>query len=434
MGSVRKDPRITRKLAVDGGPPVRKRPMPADWPGGLWYDREEVAAVTNVVRRRSPFRFYGPDVAGAVDAFEKGFARFVGCRYALAVNSGTGALMAALAAFGVGPGQEVIVPGYMWIATAGSVVRLGAIPVLAEVDDSFTMDPEDLARKITPRTTVVIPVHMRGAPSDMASILRVAREARGRGIRVLEDCAQASGGKFRGRPLGSWGDMGIYSFQLNKNMTTGEGGMLVAHDASLYERAWSFHDLGFPREGGRLSEKGGAILWGNGSRMTEMQGALGLVQLRKLPRIVAAMRRAKYRIRKGIADLPGVRLRRIHDEKGDTGPALITIHSSSDAAGRFAKALAAEGIHSMRVANEGKHLYREMTNLVKKLSISPDGFPWTHPANAAGRAYSYARGALPQTDALFDASVVTFLSSKLTEADVADTIVAYRKVALALGG
>ena len=426
----KEDRRVRGKLAIEGGRRAVRGRLPADWPGGLWYDREEVRAVAEVVRRRSPFRYYGPDVVGAVDKFEKRFARFMGRRRALAVNSGTSALLAGLAAMGVGPGQEVIVPGYMWISTVTAVVRLGAIPVLAEVDDSFTMDVRDLARKITKRTTVVIPVHMRGAPSDMTGIMRVARKAK---VRVLEDCAQATGGRFRGKALGSFGDIGIYSLQLNKNMTTGEGGMLVTDDEDLYARAFAFHDLGFPREGGRLAEgKRDLIVWGNGSRMTEMQGALGVVQLGKLRGIVRAMHKAKHAIRRGIEDLEGIRVRRILDEAGDTGTTVITVHESGEAARFFAEALAAEGVLCSRVAGEGKHLYSEMTNLVEKRSISADGYPWTHPANKQSKRYDYGQGALPVTDDLFERSVVAYLSSRLTERNVGDIIVAYRKVGRAV--
>lgn len=427
---VRNDPRITKKLAVNGGPPVRTRPFSGETPGALWYDGQETAAVAEVVKRRSPFRYYGPDVVGAVDRFEKRFAAFMRRKYAIALNSGTSSLMAAMAAMAVGPGQEVIVPGFMWVSTVTAAVRLGAVPVLCEIDDSFTMDPRDLENKITPRTSLVVPVHMKGVPCDMARIMRVARKAR---VRVLEDTAQATGGKFNGRPLGAWGDVGIYSLQLNKNMTTGEGGMLVTDSRRLYSRAFAFHDLGYPREHGIASAKASAeIIWGNGSRMTEMQGALGIVQLGKLRSLVAHMRKMKYYVIRGIAGLPGLRPAKVNDEKGDSGPSLITIHDTPAAARTFTHAVRAEGVPVNPIWEAGLHVYSNMANLVRKLSISPDGFPWTHPANKYAKNTSYAKGALPRTDHLIGRSIACPIVSDLTLAAARDIIVAYRKVALAL--
>lgn len=426
----KQDPRIRKKLAIDGGPPVRTRPFSAETPGALWYDTREVAAVAEVVKRRSPFRYYGPDVVGAVDRFEKRFAKSMRRRFAIALNSGTSALTAAMAAMGVGPGQEVIVPGFMWISTVTAAVRLGAIPVLCEIDDSFTMDPRDLENKITPKTAVIVPVHMKGVPCHMADIMRVARKAK---VRVLEDTAQATGGTFNGRPLGSWGDVGIYSLQLNKNITTGEGGMLVTDSKRLYTRAFAFHDLGFPREGGIASAaRSGDIVWGNGSRMTEMQGAIGAVQLGKLRSIVAHMRRMKHRIARGIFDLPGLRLATVNDDKGDTGPSLITIHDTPAAARAFVAAVAAEGIPVNPIWKSGLHVYSNMTNLVRKRSISPEGYPWTHPANRYAKKFSYAKGALPRTDDLIGRSIACPVVSDLTDAGARDIIVAWRKVVLAL--
>src|SRR5206468_8739800 len=140
------------------------------------------------------------------------FAQHTGVGYARAVNSGTAALICALVGAGVGPGDEVIVPAYTWISTATAPLMLGAVPVIAEVDDSLTLDPEDVRRKITPLTRAIMPVHMRGAPTDMDAIMAIARE---RGLAVVEDVAQANGGSFRGRRLGAIGDLGAFSLQFN---------------------------------------------------------------------------------------------------------------------------------------------------------------------------------------------------------------------------
>ena len=165
---------------------------------------------------------------------EKEYARFVGTRYALAVNSGTSALICALVAAGIGPGDEVLIPAYTWVATAGAVVSIGAVPVLCEIDESLTIDPEDMEKRITPYTKAVIVVHMRGMSCDMDRIMAVARA---HDLRVIEDVAQANGGSYKGRRLGSFGDVGCFSLQQSKVITTGEGGMVVTDSEEIWQRA-----------------------------------------------------------------------------------------------------------------------------------------------------------------------------------------------------
>src|ERR1700734_4108233 len=154
-------------LAVNGGTPVRTAPLPLEFPGVHYMDEEEIEAAVRVLRSRSPFRFYGVDLQGEIEAFESEFAAFEGVSHCLALTSGTGALHTALAALGVGPGQEVIVPAYMWVSVVAAVVNLGAIPVLADIDDTFCLDPASVEEKISSRTTGIIVAHMSGAPADV---------------------------------------------------------------------------------------------------------------------------------------------------------------------------------------------------------------------------------------------------------------------------
>ena len=414
--------------------PVRGKALPYEFPGGNWFDRREEEAALRVIRAKSPFRYYGPDCGGEVDRFEEEFAEAAGSKYALAVNSGTQSLATAMSALGVGPGAEVIVPGYMWIAIVASVVRLGAIPVLAEIDDSFALDADDLEKRVTPRTRLIVAVHMSGAPADMGRILKVARKHK---VAVLEDAAQCNGGSFRGRRVGSMGAMGIYSLQLNKNMTTGEGGMIVTNSQRLIRRAFAIHDLGYPRIKGRLVMKNGPYaLWGFGGRMNEVAGAIGRVQLRKLPRIVRAMRRAKQAVKRGIGDLEGLTFRRLNDEAGDTGAFLIFSLPSAAVARKFAGALNGENIYAglsptVRVADFGMHVYYNVHSLVEKHSNSADGFPWTLEANRES-VYDYAKGALPRADELMERSIIMPVSSVLRQSDVGDIVRGIRKVAARL--
>lgn len=410
---------------------TRKQPLPFEFPGANWYGREEEEAALRVIRAKSPFRYYGPDCLHEVDRFEEEFAHAVDVRHAVAVNSGTQSLAIAMSALGVGPGTEVIVPAYMWIAIIASAVRLGAIPVLAEIDDSFTLDPDDLKKRITPRTKLIVAVHMSGAPADMRRILQVAGKRR---IPVLEDCAQANGASFKGRKVGSMGAMGIFSFQLNKNMTTGEGGMVVSNSTHLIRRASAIHDLGYPRIGGRLVMKDGPYaLWGFGGRLNEIAGAIGRVQLRKLPSVVASMRKAKAKIKKRVSGIPGLEFRRLSDERGDSGAFLILMLPNAAVARKFAAALNAENIRAglsptMRVSDFGMHVYSNIHSLVKKHSNDGKGFPWTLEANKRS-VYDYCKGAMPRSDALMERSIIMPVPSVMTRRDVQDVVRGIRKVA-----
>ncbi|MCX6992088.1 MAG: aminotransferase class I/II-fold pyridoxal phosphate-dependent enzyme [Kiritimatiellaeota bacterium] len=413
---------------------IRKRPLPFEFPGANFYGREEEAAVLRVVRAKSPFRYYGPNCGFEVDHLEEEFARAVGTKYALALNSGTQALATAMAALGIGPGAEVIVPAYMWISIVAGIVRLGAIPVLADIDDSFTLDPRRLERRITRRTRLIVVVHMSGAPANMTAILKVARKHK---LPVLEDCAQCNGGSFKGQKVSSFGAMGIYSLQLNKNMTTGEGGLIVTNSTHLFRRASAIHDLGYPRIGGRLVIKNGPYaLWGFGGRLNEIAGAIGRVQLKKLPKVVAAMRRAKAQIKKGIRGIPGLSFRRLNDARGDTAAFLILMLPDAERAGKFARALNADNIFAgmsptMRVVDFGMHVYSNIHSLVDKHSNAPDGFPWTLPANKHS-VYRYAKGALPVSDALMERSIIMPIPSVMTPRDIRDTVTGIRKAAAAV--
>jgi 8-amino-3,8-dideoxy-alpha-D-manno-octulosonate transaminase len=236
----------TPALAADGGKPVRDKPLRSTYYGPEFYDDKELAELREVLGKRQPFRWYGPGSRPPMKVltFEKELAERMQTKFALAVTSGTAALTTALAALGVGPGDEVILPAWSWYACFNSIVMNGALPVFAESDPSFNIDPADLESRITPQTKAIMVVHTLGNPADMDAILSIARARR---IKVLEDCAQSLGGSYQGKPLGSIGDIGIYSFQIAKTISSGEGGGLVTSDPLLFERASRYHDLGLLR-------------------------------------------------------------------------------------------------------------------------------------------------------------------------------------------
>ena len=422
------------KLAIHGGTPVRTQPLPLEFPGVHHMDDEEIEAAVGVLRDRSPFRYYGVKLRNEVELFEKEFAAHLGVPHAVAVSSGTGALHTALSALGAGPGQEIIVPAYMWVAVAAAVVNHGAIPVVADIDDTFGIDPKKLADRFSPRTRGIIAVHMSGAPIDIVSIAQIARQQE---LFLLEDCAQANGASIQGQKAGTFGDMAIFSFQMNKNMTAGEGGCVITRDVRLYRRAVACHDLGYARDddGRLIFDDPDLCVWGRGYRLDELRGAVLRVQLKKLPVIIERMRKSKYRIRQAIEKLPGIKLRRIVDPAGDTGAFLITTYESAEVAKNVNEALRAEGIvtypqgiSNVRMAADwGLHLYYNIISLVQKRSVDKGGFPWALHENQGSQVH-YEKGTCPAADNLFERSVIMSIPSCLTSQDEEDIIHAFNKV------
>ncbi len=420
---------MAESLAIDGGVPVRAAKWPPLIPGGSTYGEEEKQAAIEVIEARSPFRYYGIESLGKTDRFEAAYARYVGTRFALATHSGSTALSVALAALGVGPGTEVIMPAFMWIADVNAVVHLRAVPVLTDIDETLNLDPAALERHISPRTRVIIAVHMAGTAADMPAITEVAER---HGIPVLEDCSQAAGASIDGRRVGSMGTVGAVSLQYNKNFTTGEGGMITTDDEAIFRRALCYHDTGFERDIEGVSTGDGSLFetFGMGVRMDELRGALGLVQLGRLPGILDGMRRHQARLRETVGTTPGIRLRRMVDPRGDSGAYFSWIHESAEAAARFTSALRAEGIPAGE-PHGGIHQYRYMSNLLKKAPVTTAGCPWTCPFNAES-PMAYHAGMLPRSDDLLDRARILPLPAQLTDEDVDDVIRAFRKVARAV--
>lgn len=298
--------------------PIRPRPVPGL--GANVIGAEEEALVLDVLRRKEPFRYYGLNPAAPppmVAQLEREFRDYIGTDYALAVSSGTAALEVALAAMGIGPDDEVIVTAWSWISCFTAIVRTGARPVLAEIDDSLNLDPAEIGRLATPRTRAVLIVHYQGVAADMEPIVL---EAHRRGIFVLEDCAQSLGARYRGRRIGTWGDVATFSFQYNKVATCGEGGMVTTRDRRIYERAVRLSDLGNYRPyHATIVPAQEPPMVGGQFRMSELAGAVALAQLRKVDGMMTHCRALQERVRAKIKGLKGLRLRRVPDPDGDFG-------------------------------------------------------------------------------------------------------------------
>ncbi len=360
----------------------------------LWPLAPEARAqIEKIVRDNPPeegawlFRYYGKR-PGKVAQLEKEFAEACGARYALATNSCTSALIASLVACGVGPGDDVIVPGYTFIATAAAVVMAGAVPIIAEIDESLTLDPEDVEGKITPHTKAIVPVHMRGLPSNMEAIMAVARA---HNLKVIEDVAQSCGGSYRGKWLGTFGDMGCFSFDQYKIMTSGEGGMIVTDDEYLYTRAQSYHDTAACWRPNRYARerRPGELFAGENYRMSEIQGAVALAQLRKLQGYLKVCRETKWRLTDALrrAEIAPMRIGPVHDPEGDAAQTLTLFAPSGPFAKELiarlrAKNVVAGGIYDQTVRDWHVYPYWEYI-LERKTPTS------------AGHPYSAYRGKLP---------------------------------------
>lgn len=409
--------------------------LPFEWPGSYYIAEEEIENVNKVLLARSPFRYYGHDVQHFVDGVEARYRERLGRRYALAVNSGTAALSVALSAMGVGPGDEVLLPGYLWVSCIASIVRAGAIPRLVDIDATFCMDPDDLAQKIGPHSKAVLIVHMNGSSGRLDDLLKVARD---HNLRVLEDVAQGNGGSYKGRPLGSFGDMATFSFQLNKHITSGEGGMVVTDDESLYRRAWACHDMGYPRDdNGRLVQDNPETqLWGQGSRMSELTAAMLAAQIDKLDTIVANMRRQANRLYAGLQDIAGLQLRYRPDPDGDTGASVLMIWPDAATCQRMVETTRAAGVctpsggNNARIdPNWGLHVYYYNRSLVERRSLTSVGRPWSDPLNTFAADYRYDKGSLPQADDLFSRSNVIMLTPTWTDDLTGQVIAIFRQQA-----
>ncbi len=338
------------KPAVEGGAPAISGALPG-WP---WFDEETIRAAMEPLRT-GKVNYWTGEIGRR---FEEAWAAWNGSRFAVTTTNGTSALHTALAALDIGPGDEVIVPSYTFIASSFCVVQAGAIPVFADVRrGDHTIDPVDVERKITPRTRAILPVHLYGNVCDMDGILDVARR---RGLAVVEDCAQAHGATYKGRKVGTFGDLGCFSFCQSKTFTTGgEGGAVVTDSEELADACRSFRDHGYDvKTRLRLLELEGIRPYihtrvGFNYRMTEIQSAIGLAQLRSLDTWNLPRRRRNGEILiEELRVVPQIMTLPVHDAERRNGffvfPIVLDLDRLRVDKKRILEALVAEGVPAWR--------------------------------------------------------------------------------------
>jgi 8-amino-3,8-dideoxy-alpha-D-manno-octulosonate transaminase len=375
------------------------------FPGGMEVGAEEYDALRRVIESKNLFRYYGVgEGPQEVASFEREFAEMFGSKHALLVNAGSSALICSLIGAGVGEGDEVIVPAYTWNATPNAVLASRATPVLAEVDESLTLDPTDVERRITPRTRAIVPVHMRGAPAAMDALSAVAEK---HDLVLVEDVCQAAGASFRGQRLGTFGDAGAFSLQYNKIITTGEGGVLITDRDDLYDLALDVHDCANSvRRGIGLPKFAGYNF-----RASELNGAMARVQLRRLDGLLERMRANHARLVSQIAGLPGLTLRRGNDDDGDAGIALIAFAEDAERARDAVDALKAEGVLAMQIYSPDVpdlHVYPYWAPVLAALDEQPN---------------------CPRTLDLLERSIHVDVSPLCDEQDLDEIAFAFEKVA-----
>jgi dTDP-4-amino-4,6-dideoxygalactose transaminase len=358
-----------------------------------WIGEEEKKEVLEVLESGYLYRYGSADnprFKAKVVKLEQEVASLFGVPYSVAVNSGTSALWVALVGLGIGPGDEVIVPGYTFIASISSIIFARAVPILAEVDRTLNLDPADVKRKITPRTKAILAVHMLGNPARLDELKAIADEHK---ILLIEDCCQAFGARYKGKAVGTIGDVGAYSFNVYKTITAGDGGMVVTKDEAAYQRYFGLHDQGHvPLRTG--VEIGRRAFVGLDFRMTELAAAVLLAQLKKLGAILEKLHSNKNRFKQAIADLPGLEFREITDAEGECATLLSVFLPSEEIARQMAKDLG-----TRVVADSGWHVYSNMEQILDKRTPVPTGCPFNC-SLYTGPEQKYWKGMLPQTDAL----------------------------------
>ena len=353
--------------------------------------REEIDAVARAINTKDFFKINGS--GQEVMNFEAEWKTYTGADYCLLMTSGFGAITSALIGLGIGPGDEVIVPGYTYIASALAVTAVGAIPVIADIDDTLTLDPVEVEKKISPVTKAIIPVHIMGFPCNLDAICKIAQK---HGIAVVEDACQSIGGKYKGRFLGTIGDAGTYSFNYYKVITSGEGGALVTKRSKIFERALIYHDASavafFGKQLDGISEP---LFGGTELRVSDISGAILREQLKKLPSIIADLHKNKFALIERLSDKSLVAPS--HDSEGDCATTLALRFDTEESCKAFADRCGEKGLAITIPINTGKHIYTNWTQIMEKRgAMHPAMDPFRMEANK-DLQHNYTTDMCPKT-------------------------------------
>jgi dTDP-4-amino-4,6-dideoxygalactose transaminase len=402
----------TTKLALDGGTPFRTTPFPKRTPFG----EEEIALVTEAIQSQNLFGLGGPKVT----ALEEQFAALYGVNHAIASTSGTAAIHIAVGTVNPNPGDEIITAPITDGGTIVPILYQGCIPIFADIDESYTMDPADVERKITPRTAAILVVHLFGNACNMEAMVAIARR---HNLPLIEDCSQAHVTKYKGRYLGTWGDIAAFSLQQSKHMTTGDGGMTITNRDDWAERMALFRDKGWTRKAG-WGRRTYAFLAPN-YRPTEMLGAVGLAQLKKVRAVVEKRQALGHYLSALIGEIEGIRPTPVTEGSEHSYWAYglrIDAWSATD----FAAALSKEGVPAS-AGYIGEPIFLCMEALAAKKTFGTSTYPFD--GSHGGRQIEYTRGMCPRTEETLEHMVTLGFNENYTTHDIEDMAGAIRKVA-----
>jgi 8-amino-3,8-dideoxy-alpha-D-manno-octulosonate transaminase len=383
-------------------------------PGFELIGKEEQREVNDIFERGGILFRHGFDNLRngcyKVRDFEKAFSERFENRPALAVTSCTAALRVALAALGIGRGDEVIAPSFTFVATVEAIIESGATPICTEIEETLNMDPDDLIEKITPRTKAVIAVHMLGVPARIKEIRNICRE---KGLYLIEDTAWGCGGSLEGRSLGTWGDIGAFSFDFAKTITTGDGGMLIFKDEVIYKKAVAWHDHGHENNPNLPRWEDSRSSSGFNFRMNELQGAVGLAQLKKLSTVVESQRKNRDIVANAIKDISNIKLRVMPGGSYDTADAFVFFVESPQTAQNCRKALLEVGL---------------ATKILPEAYTWHFAGTWTHMPELVNSHGGKLESAFPRSEELLKRSVSIPIIVKMDPSNAAKIKDALKKV------
>ena len=409
-----------------------KTPIPGGALGSTAMDEREIESVANLIRKESERMFRYREDAGEkgmsqCDLLEAALREKTGASYALFVASGTGALSCALSSYEIGPGDEVIVPAYTYIATAAAVIDVGAVPVIAEIDDSLGMDPADFERKITPYTKAVILVHMQGVPARVDAIREIAKK---HNILLIEDACQAIGAKYKGKYVGMDSDAWAWSTNFFKVITSGEGGVFFTNNADAFQRGVYQSDSGMAMWKTELPiTKEMKPFARAGLRGNEVSAAVLRVQLEKLDGILDHTRKLKKILLSALNTPKNYKMQHVDDPEGDCGFSITFIAKDQATAKKMSELLSAEGLDIGSVYNAGfpdRHIYAHWDPIINKVSATPAGYPWKDPSYKGNVEYS--ADMCPNTLDILQRALRITLNLRMTETNVREFADAINKV------
>lgn len=378
--------------------------------------QEEINAVGKVIESKLLFKI-NDGLQESMHA-EEDLKRIIGCDYALLMTSGHAALVSALTAMGIGPGDEVIVPAYTYIATAMAVVAVGAIPVIVEVDETLTISPADIEKNITSRTKAILPVHIQAFPCDMDAINAIAKKYN---LYVLEDACQSDGGSYKGKRLGTLGTAGVFSFNYFKIISTGEGGALVTNDKEIFERALIYHDSSAVAFfGEQLKDVDSQTFCGNEYRTNEITASILRVQLSRLDGILMDLRKNKKKVMRALDSI--AKFVPSNDEEGDCGITLAFRFDTETEARDFSKK-----VGGVLPIDTGKHVYKNWNCIMEKRgALHPAMDPFKMEINKDCRQ-NYSVDMCPKTLDLLSRTVYLPMNPDATDCELDALIESVRK-------